>query len=169
MSMRLFKLMCLAAIGFGSAAAQAQVDATRFTNLRAVPDPATAGAPVVARIFHAPCGAGAQPEAVTGQQISVQGNTITLRLQMTAGFICLATPPPPMDEDFALGSFGAGDYTLVVQPISAIAGVTYAPLTTTFAVTGTASSIPALSNVQRVLLILTLVAAAGFALRARGT
>ena len=166
--MRWFKLMCLAAIGLCAFGAQAQVDSTRFTNLRAVPDPAQAGQTVVARIFHDACHAGAQPEAVTGQQTSVQGSTVTLRLQMTAGFICLTTPPPPSDEDFAVGNFGPGNYTLVVQPVSAIAGVTYPPLTTTFAVTGTASSIPVLSNVQRALLILSLAAVAGFALRSRG-
>jgi len=76
-------------------------------NLRVVPNPAVAGQPVAARLLQ-----GCYEGAFAPTTVTVAGNVVTLTQVPAPGIICLATPPPPADVDYLLGTFVQGTYTL---------------------------------------------------------
>ncbi len=126
-----------------------------FDDLRAVPSPAIAGAPVFARTRYTFC----TSEASRGShQVARAGSVVTLTINMDGtGEGCPGVPPPPTDVDYALGSFAAGEYTLIQQTVSAMPGLTYLPLTTTFGVEPAPHhSVPALSPLWLTVLAIVL-------------
>jgi hypothetical protein len=84
------------------------------SNPRVVPNPAIAGAPVAYRI-QLYCGS-AQPPV-----IAREGSIVTVR--QTYSSVC-GLPPPPVDVDFALGTFAEGQYTLVYISRNLVPGST---------------------------------------------
>ncbi len=72
------------------------------------------------------------------EQIAIAGNvvTLTLPIDIEPDTICF-DPPAPLPADVTIGSFAAGEYTLVLQPVAPVppqAGVNYSPITVPFTV-----------------------------------
>jgi hypothetical protein len=123
--------------------------------LAVFPSPAFEGAEVSARLLiYAHCH---DPEPGPST-ITLQGQVITFHHDLVRGLGCIGVgiPPPPRIANFSLGSFPAGDYTLVYSPTSDT--YVYPTQTTQFTVLGavTATPIPTLSWSVTTLLVLAL-------------
>ena len=101
-------------------------------------------------------------ESIDSSQFTTAGQVVTLTVQMSfdPDLLCFATPPPPYDVDFPLGTFAPGTYTLVQQTLSDRPGVSFAPLTTTFTVGEAPASVPTLEPLPMLALAAMLVFAA---------
>lgn len=137
----------------------AQAVAAPFTNLRVVPNPASAGQPIAARLFGSGCAT-----IPVAQAISVQGNVVTLTHEVDE--IC-GVPPPGGDWDFPIGAFPPGQYTLVYAPTSGFGGLTYLTETVQFAVLP--AGIPAAASAALAILCISLFGIGVWQLRSRHT
>jgi hypothetical protein len=99
------------------------------------PNPAPAGAPLRATLV----GLNAFCNPVESATVERQGFVVTLRVSFEFG---LCGTPPPGDVVLPLGSFGAGDYTLVYQQVVQ-GGAPPPPLTTGFQVLPGPQTVPA--------------------------
>lgn len=128
------------------------------TNPRVVPNPATAGAPVSYRILFDGCGS-VQPPVITRA-----GEVVTVR--QSYGQVC-GLPPPPFDIDFPLGTFAAGQYTLVYISRNSSPGFTdNDPIVVPFGVVAPAT-VPTDARVALALLVLSVLTLAARRFRAR--
>lgn len=121
--------------------------------LAVFPSPAFEGAEVSARLLiYANCH---DPDPGPST-ITRQGQVVTFRHDLVRGSGCFGVgiAPPPRTANFPLGSFPAGDYTLVYSPTSGTH--VYPTQTTQFTVLGAVSAtpIPTLSWSVTALLVL---------------
>ena len=124
-----------------------------FTGLSVLPNPAFAGQALQARSTFNLC---LRREGIVGTQVSLTGTVVTLTLQMQPGVdpCDIGVPPPPMPISLPIGTFPAGNYTLVQQPISSNPNIIYAPLSTTFSVGPALVAVPASSVFGTIALVL---------------
>lgn len=137
----------------------AQAIAAPFTNLRVVPNPASAGQPIAARLFGSGCATFPVSESIT-----IEGNVVTLTHETDE--IC-GVPLPGGDWDFPIGTFPPGHYTLIYAPTSGFGGNTYVTQSVQFDVLPT--GIPASSLAGLAMLILALLGVGVWQVRFRRT
>lgn len=121
-----------------------------YSNLRVVPNPASASTTVRARMLFS-CGNGTAdgPPSVT-----VQGDRITLRLPVILEPCFAGVPPPPGDVDFAIGQLPPGDYTVVVLQDVSPNSIVIPALSSALQVLGPAATHPVPTNARWALIVL---------------
>lgn len=110
-----------------------------YSNLRVVPASPLAYAPVSARLLFT-CGLGF---ATAPPSTTVQADRITVRIPVTLASCFDGLPPPPFDQDLAIGNLPAGTYTLIVLQEAGTGNAIIPALSIPFAVQGGgAQSVP---------------------------
>jgi hypothetical protein len=158
--------LALALSGLSALAATAQAGTLPFEDLRITPNPAAAGQPVTLLVRWSGCG----PQGA--RSVTRAGDTV-LVTQVDTTELCWATPPPPRDISYALGSFAGGQYTLrYTVNFQTTFGNSSSSVDLPFSVAGTGGgapveTIPALSPPLLAVLAALLALAAGLGLRRR--
>jgi len=121
-----------------------------YSNLRLVPNPASATTDAAARLlYNCEHGDPNGPASVT-----VQGDLITLRLPVALEPCFDGVPPPTADVDFALGQLPPGDYTVVVLQDVSPNSIVIPALSSALQVLGPAATHPVPTNARWALFVL---------------
>ena len=121
-----------------------------YSNLRVVPNPASASTRVDVRLRYS-CGNGIMAGT---QSVTVQGDLITLRLPVVLESCFDGLPPPPGDVDFALGQLPPGDYTVIVLQDVSPNSIVIPALSSALQVLGPAATHPVPTNARWALIVL---------------